>query len=155
MKTFPDFPEAFDDHEPLTVHYGEKPVPVEYRILKKLLHKIEKEQAATFTAVELVYVDESKIIEINKEHLNREYITDIISFRYDERTDLNAIEGTLYCCAPRISEQSHEFGTSESQEFFRIFIHGLLHLIGYDDQTEQEKMKMTRLEDHYLELINL
>jgi rRNA maturation RNase YbeY len=155
MKTFPDFPEVFDENERLTVHYGEHKVPVDLKVLESILQEIENEQDATFSTVELVYVDEHGIVDINKEHLGRDYITDIISFRYDESDDAKAIEGTLYCCAPRISEQSREVGTTEAQEFYRIFIHGLLHLTGYNDQTVEEKAAMTRLENHYLELFNL
>jgi len=155
MKTFPDFPNTFDESEQLTVHYGENDVPVEERVLKTILQEIGREQQAVFASIELVYVDEKGIIAINYEYLGREYVTDIISFRYDEREDLQAIEGTLYCCAPRISEQSRELGTPESQEFYRIFIHGLLHLTGYNDQTKEDKAVMTQLENHYLELFNL
>jgi rRNA maturation RNase YbeY len=155
MKTFPEFPDAFEESETLTVHYGEFAIPVEEGLLKKLLLKVAEEQHADFKAIELIFVDEEDIVKINQEHLNRDYVTDIISFRYDEREDLEAIEGTLYCCAPRIKEQSHEFGASESQEFYRIYIHGLLHLTGYDDQTKEDKAAMTQLENHYLEHFNL
>ncbi len=155
MTNYPDFPGAFDESEQLTVHYGEYEIPVEEGLLKKLLLNIAEEQNADFKAIELIYVDEEEIVTINQEHLNRDYVTDIISFRYDERKDLEAIEGTLYCCAPRIREQSREFGASETQEFYRIYIHGLLHLTGYNDQTNEEKAAMTQLENHYLELFNL
>ena len=155
MKTFPDFPNTFGENEQLTVHYIENDVPVKERVLETILQEIGREQQAVFASIELVYVDEKGIIAINSEHLGREYVTDIISFRYDEREDLQAIEGTLYCCAPRITEQSREFGTPESQEFYRIFIHGLLHLTGYNDQTREDKAVMTQLENHYLELFNL
>lgn len=155
MTNYPDFPEAFDESEQLTVHYGKYEIPVNEGVLKKLLQAVSEEQNADFTAIELIYVDEEGIVAINQEHLHRDYVTDILSFRYDEREDLEAIEGTLYCCAPRITEQSREFGTSESQEFYRIYIHGLLHVTGYNDQTAEEKTAMTQLENHYLELFNL
>jgi len=155
MKTFPDFPGLFDKSEHLIVHYGENKTPVNEGIMESILQKIAVEQNATFASIELIYVDEEGIVAINKKYLGREYVTDIISFRYDEREDLQAIEGTLYCCAPRITEQSREFGTPKSQEFYRIFIHGLLHLTGYNDQTRKDKAVMTQLENHYLELFNL
>lgn len=155
MKNFPDFPEADEESEQLTVHYGEDDVPVKEEILEKILQEVGREQSAEFASIELVYVDENGILEINSEHLGRHYVTDIISFRYDERDDLHAVEGTLYCCAPRIKEQSLELGTPVIQEFCRIFIHGLLHLTGYNDQTEQERATMTSLENHYLEMLDL
>jgi len=82
-------------------------------------------------------------------------VTDIISFRLDDENDDNnsdqSIEGTLYCCAPRIAEQSAEFDADTKTEFLRVIVHGLLHLTGYDDQTESDKEKMTSLENHYLQ----
>ncbi len=106
-----------------------------------------------FNFVEVVYVDEDEIMRINKKHLNRDYVTDIITFRYDDASDHNDIEGTLFCCAPRIIEQAGEFNESPKREFSRIFIHGLLHLVGYDDQSEEEKKQMTAKENSYLERV--
>lgn len=115
-----------------------------------LLDLISKDQKSIFSFVELVYVDEAEISRINKEFLERDYVTDIISFRYDEDESNQEIEGTLYCCAQRIAEQAKEFADSEKQEFLRVFVHGLIHLLGYDDQTQEEKSEMTRLENKYL-----
>lgn len=121
-----------------------------------ILKIISEKEQASFAFVEVVYVDESEIVRINKEHLDRDYITDIISFRYDEEQEQNTrsdIEGTLFCCAPRIREQAAEFDEPQEREFQRILIHGLLHLIGYEDSSTQEKDKMTQLENTYLTLI--
>lgn len=114
---------------------------------------IMRHEDCSFDFVEVVYVDENEIIRINKEHLERDYITDIISFRYDESDTNHNIEGTLFCCAPRISEQAGEFNEPEKKEFQRILIHGLLHLAGHDDQSEEEKNKMTSRENFYLEKV--
>ncbi len=118
-----------------------------------LLDVVSKDQNCLYSFVELVFVDEPEIIRINKEFLDRDYVTDIISFRYDEDESNQEIEGTLYCCAQRIAEQSKEFADSERQEFLRVFVHGLIHLIGYDDQTPEEKSEMTRLENKYLSVL--
>ncbi|MFP8488447.1 rRNA maturation RNase YbeY [Gracilimonas sp. Q87] len=128
-------------------------VPLDQPTAQKILSLIEVHEKVVYSFVELVYVDEEEIIRINNEHLDRDYVTDIISFRYDEESDGDQeIEGTLFCCAPRIKEQAQEFGESAEREFERILIHGLLHLIGYNDQTEEEKRSMTELEDKYLAL---
>lgn len=125
-------------------------LPVKEESLQTILVHIETEEETSFTLLEVVFVDEIEIVRINKQYLDRDYITDVISFRYDEKEDSQSIEGTLYCCAPRIAEQAREFGVDPQEEFCRIFIHGLLHLIGYDDQTDRDKEHMSRLEDHYL-----
>ena len=130
-------------------------LPFQKEVADHLLHLIAVGEQVTFDLVELVYVDEEGIISINKEYLNRDYVTDIISFRYDEDDEDTGIEGTLYCCAPRINEQAVEFNSTPEKEFLRIYTHGLLHLTGYDDLSDSEKRTMTELEDHYLGLAGI
>lgn len=134
---------------------SDEKIPLSKSKAESILRIIEKHEEAEFSLIELVYVNEQEIVRINKEHLNRYYVTDIISFRYDDDSNSEynkAIEGTLFCCAPRIIEQSAEFKEPVEREFQRIFIHGLLHLIGYEDSTEKEKSAMTELENKYLAL---
>ena len=129
-------------------------LPISENTAHKLLEAIQKGEEVIFESVEVAYVDEQEIVRINKEFLSRDYITDIISFRYDDDSyDNEGIEGTLYCCLPRIIEQADEFGEDKTTETYRILAHGLLHLCGYDDQTDSEKAKMTELENLYLSLI--
>lgn len=131
---------------------SEIPVPVNQSSLASLLSEIAEAEQVSFEMVELVYVSEEEIIRVNTEFLDRNYVTDIISFRYDEDKENQAIEGTLYCCAPRIKEQADQYADSEEEEFRRIFIHGVLHLIGYEDRTPEQKNKMTELENTYLSI---
>lgn len=125
-------------------------IPVIEHDLQRLIEIIKEKEHVSFELLEVVYVDEEEIVRVNKEYLNRDYVTDIISFRYDEDDSNSPIEGTLYCCAQRINEQAVEFESPTKQEFERIFIHGVLHLIGYDDQRPSDKQKMTELENYYL-----
>ncbi len=124
-------------------------LPVSSEELNQLMAIVENGEKITFEQLEAVYVDEDEIVRINSEFLGRDYITDIITFRYDEESP-DAIEGTLYCCAQRITEQSRELEQDLKTEFIRVFIHGLIHLAGYDDQTPEDKKQMTLLEDRYL-----
>lgn len=125
-------------------------VPLQNTVYQDVAQSIAKNEGCSFNFVEVVYVDEDEIVRINKEHLDRDYVTDIITFQYDDEADHNDIEGTLFCCASRIIEQATEFNESQEREFLRIFIHGLLHLVGYDDQSEKEKKQMSTKEDTYL-----
>lgn len=127
-------------------------IPVPSGDYEDVAQAISEGENCSFSFVEVVYVDEDEIVRINKEHLDRDYITDIITFRYDDSQDNEEIEGTLYCCAPRIFEQAKEFGEAPQREFQRIFIHGLLHLAGYEDQTQEQKAEMTAKENAYLAL---
>lgn len=131
-------------------------VPLSQSQAESILSYISEHEDASFELIELVYVNEEEIVQINQEYLDRDYVTDIISFRYDdgEQNDSKKnIEGTLFCCAPRISEQAAEFDEPTDREFKRIFIHGLLHLVGYEDDSASEKEKMTSLENKYLALV--
>lgn len=126
-------------------------IPLSEDEAKKITELLSKRENRTFSFVEVVYVNEEGIISVNKKFLNRDYVTDIISFHYSDDSN-DDIEGTLYCCAPRIVEQADEYNQNYKTEFLRIFIHGLLHLIGYEDQTKEEQMEMREKEDYYLNL---
>lgn len=139
-------------------------VPVTPERAREAARHVEEGENCRFSLLELVYVDEEGIREINREYLEREYVTDIITFRYDGEDEARGdgpdapgghgpdpgIEATLYCCAPRIREQAEEYGEPEEREFCRVLVHGLLHLAGYGDDTEARREEMTRREDHYL-----
>ncbi len=129
---------------------SETSLPLSQSDYENLTKAVSRKEDISFKFIEVVYVDEEEIVNINKEHLNRDYITDIITFRYSNSTDFHHIEGTLYCCAPRIVEQAKEFNETKEQEFKRIFVHGLLHLAGYDDQSDEAKETMTTKENFYL-----
>lgn len=132
----------------------ERSIPVKETLYPDIAKIIADKEDCSFKFVEVVYVGEDEIIQINKEHLDRDYVTDIITFRYDEPDSDTSIEGTLFCCAPRIEEQAEELKESTEREYLRIYIHGMLHLVGYDDQSNEEKKQMTAKENTYLTLVD-
>ena len=127
-------------------------LPVSEAQIRQIASVLSQHENCSFLLLEVVFVDEEEIVRINKEYLGHRYITDIITFRYDKKDYNSGIEGTLYCCAPRIKEQALEYDVPAENEFRRIVIHGLLHLIGYDDQSERAQRQMTEKEDFYLNL---
>lgn len=153
MKTFPDIPHQSKEPVFSISNVSNSEIPVPKSQFESALQAVENLENVRFQEIELVYVDEEEIVRINREHLHKDYVTDIITFRYDDNSK-QALEGTLFCCSPRIKEQSKELKTDESIEFLRIFAHGLLHLAGYDDQTTDQKNIMTQKENIILELIN-
>ena len=128
-------------------------LPFNLSLVPRLIRLIENGENTLFSSLEIIFTNEDEIIGINSKYLNRDYVTDIISFRYDEDDTNQAIEGSLYCCTPRIEEQSRELKIKPRDEYLRIIIHGLLHLAGYDDQSDENKKQMTKLEDHYLDIL--
>lgn len=128
-------------------------IPITEASISNCVSVLQTGENVEFSLIEVVYVDEDKIVEINTKHLDKTYVTDIITFDYTEEDE--AIEGTLYCCASRITEQASEFNEPLEKEFHRILIHGMLHLCGYDDSSDEAKTLMTQKEDFYLQQLNL
>lgn len=121
-----------------------------------ILQTLSLGENVLFTLIEAVYVDENKIQDINQKYLGKTYVTDVITFTYsDDLADNQSevpkeCEGTIYMCAQRIQEQATELNTAPTEEFQRVFIHGLLHLCGYSDHDEASKTQMTLKENFYL-----
>jgi rRNA maturation RNase YbeY len=128
-------------------------IPVDIVLLRRIAKLLEEHELCCFMLLEVVYVDEEEIVRINSEYLGRDYVTDVITFRYDEQENDEQIEGTMFCCAPRITEQAREYNQEPAAEYTRILIHGMLHLTGYEDKSESEKKAMTNREDYYLRLL--
>lgn len=110
-----------------------------------LVFEYEKKE---WESVEVVYLDEQSIIELNKKHLQKSYITDIITFHYHDEDE--PIEASLFCCAQRIKEQAKEYESNERKEFSRVLIHGILHLCGFEDASDEQKSQMRAKENEYL-----
>lgn len=128
-------------------------IPLDKNQFENIISKVSEGEKVNFTLVEIVYVDETGIQNVNTEYLGRDYITDIITFNYTDDsvvTNKADIEGTIYMCPQRIIEQAKELNVEQNEEFKRIFIHGLLHLCGYNDDTKVQKLQMTKKEDQYL-----
>lgn len=130
-------------------------VPITEEDVSQIISLIKQHEACSFNLIEIAFVGEDKMLEVNREYLNHDYLTDIITFHYSDKEDITNIEGTLYCCFPQIKQQAEERSQSLKNEFLRIVIHGLLHLCGYEDKTRSEKTAMTRKENFYLSKLSL
>lgn len=98
-------------------------------------------------SVSVILVDDPTIHAMNKEFLHHDYPTDIITFPLEEDT----IDGELYISLDTAARQAAEYGVSFTNELMRLAVHGALHLVGYDDATDEERKEMSRLEDRYIQ----
>lgn len=98
--------------------------------------------------LEINFVSSKKIIEINKKFLNHDYPTDVISFDYSDEN--NSFDGEIFICYDIALENSKRFNVSLDNELKRLIIHGMLHLVGFDDQSPSQKRKMKKFEDEIL-----
>ena len=96
------------------------------------------------------FVSDDEMLGVNKENLGHDTYTDIITFDYEEDTDIEHNE--VLISWDRVLDNAKAFKKSIKNELHRVCIHGLLHLAGHNDQSNKEKQKMRSLEDKYLNL---
>lgn len=87
---------------------------------------------------------------MNKQFLDHDYFTDIITFDYSEG---KTISGELYISADRVKDNAGKFKAGFEQELYRVMIHGVLHLCGYKDKTADDQRKMRHKEDQKLKML--
>ena len=102
--------------------------------------------------ISIIFCSDNYVLDINQKYLQHDYFTDIITFDYCEEDRLS---GDLFISVDSVRENSVEFGTEFKDELNRVIIHGLLHLIGYDDHTEKDIKLMRSKENYYLSLREL
>ena len=99
-------------------------------------------------AISIILSNDEKLRQLKKQYFREDVLTDVISFNLEEKG--NPVEGEIYISINRVSENAKKYKQDIEIELKRVIIHGCLHLMGYDDQTPEEKKAMTCLEDHYL-----
>ncbi len=97
-----------------------------------------------------IFVSDDYLYKMNKDYLNHDYYTDVITFDYS-RDDV--VSGDVFISIDRVRENADKFGVTFLNELARVMIHGALHLIGFKDATEEEKAEMRAQEDKALRLI--
>lgn len=100
--------------------------------------------------IQYVFCSDKYLNSINVTFLDHDTFTDIISFPTTENSSI--ISGEIYLSVDRVIENSQNIGSLLSTELSRVIVHGILHFIGYDDHSEEEKKEMRNKEDYYLNL---
>ena len=95
-----------------------------------------------------IFCSDEYLWNMNKQFLNHDYYTDIITFDYVKD---NVISGDLFISYDRIKDNAEKFNVLRETELLRVMIHGVLHLVGYDDLTDEDEIEIHKREDFYLE----
>lgn len=120
----------------------------EEKLLIKWLLFVANKEKFEIEKINYFFVNDNRILELNRKYLNHNYYTDIITF---DDSFLNKLKGEIYICVPVVKINSEYFSEGKFiNELNRNIIHGLLHLIGYNDSTDDEKIVMRSKEDFYL-----
>jgi len=122
-------------------------IKIKNNTLKKNIKSLISNELKDVGEIAVVFCSDNYLLDINKQYLNHNYYTDIVTFDYGENS---IISGDLFISVDRVVENAGIFNTAFQRELFRVVFHGVLHLIGYNDKTDEEKKEMRGKEDYYL-----
>ena len=124
-------------------------LPVESDELRALLSQVVDEQSdQAVETLTVVFGPHDLIRSLNVEYLDHDYNTDVLAFNLSDTSDV--LEGEVYVDVDTARERHTEFDTSMQAEVVRYAVHGVLHLLGHTDKTEEGQTTMRRLEDQYV-----
>ncbi|MBR4821600.1 MAG: rRNA maturation RNase YbeY [Bacteroidales bacterium] len=115
----------------------------------KWLKFVAESEVRKLGEIGIIFCSDNYILDVNMKYLQHDYFTDIITFDYCEG---NTLSGDLFISVDSVRDNADFYGTEFEDELNRVIVHGLLHLIGYDDHSESEQKMMRSKEDYYLSL---
>lgn len=118
------------------------------KALKDFIELIFESEKKSLESINYIFCTDKMLRKISKEYLNHDYFTDIITFNLSKPR--KPIVSEVYISIDRIKENAKDFGVTYKSELHRILFHGALHLCGYSDKTQSDKILMREKEDFYL-----
>jgi len=123
--------------------------PLKRRNIKNWINNTVVNENKLVGEIQYIFCSDNYLLKINKKFLDHDYYTDIVTFDYDEK---NIISGDIYISIDRVKENAKIFEVDFNNELLRVIIHGILHLIGYNDKSDIEKNIMRNKENYYLSI---
>ncbi len=124
-----------------------QPFSIQKNHIEKYIKELISNEVKKCGEISIVFTSDNYLLEMNKEYLNHDYFTDIITFDYVEN---DLISGDLFISFDRLKENAEKFNIEVVREVYRVVFHGILHLTGYNDKTDEEQKIMTEKENFYL-----
>ena len=118
--------------------------------LSSWIDKIIEKEGCETGDISVIFVSDEYLLQVNNQYLEHNYFTDIITFDYSED---HIVSGDLFISVDTVLSNSQDFNVTFLQELHRVIIHGVLHLIGFDDKSDADQEIMTKMENLSLEMM--
>lgn len=149
---FPEFPDPEEgavEDDLISFHFEDvEPANLlpEPQAVENWLRAAAQEEGKPLAELTYIFCSDEYLHQINLEYLQHDFYTDVITFPYND----DAIHGDVFISTERVADNAHTLGVAFSRELHRVMIHGLLHLAGYRDETDEQEAAMREREDYYL-----
>lgn len=132
-------------------HTEEVSLPaIRKRIVSNWIKNVAEKHSKKVGELAYIFCSDEKILEINKQYLQHDYYTDIITFDYTEH---DRISGDIFISVDTVKSNAEKYNVSYMDELHRVIIHGVLHLCGIDDQDEEQQAEMRSEENKALAML--
>jgi probable rRNA maturation factor len=121
--------------------------------VKQWIQKVTSTEGFCIDTINFIFCSDNFLLDLNRSYLSHHTLTDIITFPYNDLP--NPLHGDIFISVERVIENANLFSVSFNQEMNRVIIHGVLHLMGYEDKTKKQESLMREKESLYLTLLNV
>ena len=135
---------------PLLIEHTHPRLRLDQEALRRLVRCVLETEGRAVAYLGIILADHDTVLALNQTYLAHDYITDVLSFSLGDNADDDDVDGEVYVDLDTAAERHEAYAVSFVEEAHRYVVHGLLHLLGYDDATDAERTAMRRLEDQYL-----
>jgi probable rRNA maturation factor len=146
--------------ESLSIEQDHPSLRLDDAVLREVIRHVLAAEGATLVHLSVVLTGHETVRRLNRSYLDHDYDTDVLSFSLRDEsvsdapeTEAEGVEGEVYVDLDTAAERHEEFDTSFEREAYRYVIHGVLHLVGYDDATASGQDAMRQKEDQYLDTV--
>ncbi|MCE2864533.1 MAG: rRNA maturation RNase YbeY [Flavobacteriia bacterium] len=117
--------------------------------LKRFVKELVAHEGKQLKELSLVFTDDEYLLEVNKQYLNHDYFTDVITFDY---SDFPNVSGDVMISLDRVKDNAQSMNLDFKTELYRVVFHGALHLCGYKDKKKEDAALMRSKEDFYIQM---